>query len=168
MRRMLAMVLLFAALAAACEAPARAPAGATTTLPDPRHLPRRVLPPGWPADVLPVPDLPVQGTGVAAAERARGTKTWVVDHGTVQRLLRDDTKRPRHQRFVVRVDAGTTVLIAHNIDLAPRVPLKRGDRVAFRGEYVWNAQGGIVHWTHRDRRDPKAGGWIVWKGQNFR
>lgn len=158
-------MLLFAALAAACEAPART----TVARPDPGSLPRRALPPGWPADVLPVPsDFPVDGTGVSSAHRGRRLRDWVVDHGTVERLLRDDTKRPRHQRFVVRVPAGITVLVAHNIDLAPRVPLRKGDTVAFRGEYVWNAQGGGVHWTHRDRRDRKAGGWIVWKGQNFR
>ncbi|MEO6462600.1 MAG: DUF3465 domain-containing protein, partial [Candidatus Eisenbacteria bacterium] len=119
--------------------------------------------------VLPVPEgFPLAGTGVARAERERQSKAWGVDHGTVDRLLRDDTKRPRHQRFVVRVGAEHTVLVAHNIDLAPRVPLKRGDPIAFRGEYVWNDQGGVVHWTHRDRRDKTAGGWIVWKGQNFR
>jgi hypothetical protein len=46
------------------------------------------------------------------------------------------------------------------------VPFKRGDRVAFRGEYVWNAQGGVVHWTHRD---PKGGGgWIHWRDFVYR
>ena len=167
MRRSLPLVLLFAFLAGACEAPARTQG---QVIVDRRQLhSQRELPPGWPANVLPVPDsFPLEGTGVARAEGDRRSKAWVVDHGTVERLLRDDTKRPRHQRFVVRIDTRHTVMVAHNIDLAPRVPLRRGDPVAFRGEYVWNDQGGVVHWTHRDRRDRTGGGWIVWKGQNFR
>ena len=48
------------------------------------------------------------------------------------------------------------------------MPFKRGDTIAFRGKYVWNEQGGVVHWTHRDKRDRNAGGWIIWNGQNFR
>ncbi|MEP7028622.1 MAG: DUF3465 domain-containing protein [Candidatus Eisenbacteria bacterium] len=102
----------------------------------------------------------------ADAFRDHLSDVWVEGQGTVTRLLRDDTKRPRHQRFVVRVDGATgqTVMIAHNIDLAPRVPFKRGDRVSFRGQYVWNAQGGVVHWTHRDPHGGKdSGGWIRWR-----
>jgi len=95
---------------------------------------------------------------------------WIEGAGTVTRLLRDDTKRPRHQRFVVQIEnADFTVMIAHNIDLAPRVPFKKGDRVEFRGEYVWNAQGGVVHWTHRDPKGGKdSGGWIRWRDFVYR
>jgi uncharacterized protein DUF3465 len=93
------------------------------------------------------------------------SNVWVDGGGTVTRILRDDTKRPRHQRFVVRVGTGPgafTVMIAHNIDRAPRVPFKKGDDVTFRGEYVWNDQGGVLHWTH----DPR--GWIRWKDFVYR
>lgn len=96
---------------------------------------------------------------------------WVDGGGTVTRLLRDDTKRPRHQRFVVKVGSGATaftVMIAHNIDLAPRVPFKKGDPITFRGEYVWNDQGGVVHETHKDPRGRREGGWIRWKDFVYR
>ena len=99
------------------------------------------------------------------AHKEHRANVWVDGGGTVTRILRDDTKRPRHQRFVVRIGSGPasfTVMIAHNIDRAPRVPFKKGDDVTFRGEYVWNAQGGVVHWTH----DPK--GWIRWKDFVYR
>ena len=116
----------------------------------------------------PPPGLPGEGTSPVLAFGLRADDVWVVGGGTIERLLRDDTKAPRHQRFVVRMSSDLTILFAHNIDLAPRVPLKRGDRIHFRGKYVWSKQGGTVHWTHRDKRDKKAGGWIIWKGQNFR
>jgi len=99
------------------------------------------------------------------AHREHRSNVWVDGGGTVTRLLRDDTKRPRHQRFIVKVGTGAgafTVMIAHNIDRAPRVPFKKGDDVTFRGEYVWNDQGGVVHWTH----DPK--GWIRWRDFVYR
>ena len=106
------------------------------------------------------------------AHRDRESNVWVEGGGVVTRILRDDTKRPRHQRFVVKVGDGPdafTVLVAHNIDLAPRVPFKKGDAIAFRGEYVWNEQGGVVHWTHRDPKGGKnSGGWIRWRDFVYR
>src|SRR4029453_1383495 len=71
--------------------------------------------------------------------------------GTVTRLLWDDNDGSRHQRFIVELKTGQTLLIAHNIDLAPRIiSLEVGDEVGFFGEYEWNEKGGTIHWTHHD------------------
>jgi len=95
---------------------------------------------------------------------------WVECRGTVERVLRDDTRPPRHERFIVRVDGaeGQTILVAHNIDLAPRVPLAPGDSVSLRGEYEWNAEGGVVHETHH-ATSPRAGssGWVRAHGVTY-
>ncbi|MFA6957776.1 MAG: DUF3465 domain-containing protein [Thermoanaerobaculia bacterium] len=93
------------------------------------------------------------------AWRSRRSNTWVEGSGNVEALLPDDREGSRHQKFIVRIDRELTVLVSHNIDLAPRVPLDKGDAVSFRGEYVWNAKGGLVHWTHHDPQG-KNGGWI--------
>jgi len=85
----------------------------------------------------------------------------------VDRLLADDDEGRRHQRFIIRVGEARTVLVAHNIDLAPRVPLSVGDDVTVRGEYEWNERGGVLHWTHHDpdgRHDP---GWIEHDGERY-
>ena len=83
---------------------------------------------------------------------ARGTSDVQVDgEGTVIRVLPDDVDGSRHQRFIVQLASGQTLLITHNIDLAPRIAgLKVGDSVGFNGEYVWNEKGGVIHWTHHD------------------
>ena len=71
--------------------------------------------------------------------------------GTVISILSDDVAGTRHQRFIVQRASGQTLLITHNIDVAPRIAgLKVGDSVGFNGEYVWNDKGGFIHWTHHD------------------
>jgi len=92
----------------------------------------------------------------------------VVGRGTVVRLLDDDISGDRHQRFIVELASGQTLLISHNIDVAPRVTsLELGDEVAFKGEYVWNEQGGVIHWTHHDPEGSHEGGWIDHEGCRY-
>ncbi len=87
--------------------------------------------------------------------------------GEVTRTLPDDNEGSRHQKFILEMATGRTVLVSHNIDLAPRVPLRRGDTVTLRGEYEWNERGGVVHWTHHDPKDWREGGWIDHKGTRY-
>jgi len=95
----------------------------------------------------------------------RTSNLFVESNGIVERLLSDDLKGSRHQRFIIRLSSGQTLLIAHNIDIAPRIDsIAQGDRVDFRGEYEWNEKGGVVHWTHHDPGGRKLGGWIVHNG----
>jgi hypothetical protein len=63
---------------------------------------------------------------------------------------------------------GQTLLIAHNTDLAKRVPLGVGDRVQFRGLYEWHDLGGLIHWTHRDPHGLQDGGHIKFARKEYR
>lgn len=88
--------------------------------------------------------------------------------GVVIRILPDDDEESRHQRFIIQLNSGQTLLIAHNIDLAPRIPgLSNGDRIAFNGEYEWNAKGGLIHWTHHDPNGRHPAGWIKHNGKTY-
>ncbi len=86
---------------------------------------------------------------------------------TVTKTLPDDNDGSRHQRFIVRLASGRTLLIAHNIDLAKRVPLDEGDEVQFRGQYETNERDGVIHWTHHDPAGRHPGGWIVHNGRKY-
>ena len=88
--------------------------------------------------------------------------------GTVVRILSDDNKGSRHQKFILKLSSGQTILIAHNIDLAPRInAISNGDQVQFYGEYEWNKKGGVVHWTHKDPNGYHVGGWLKHKGKTY-
>ncbi len=89
--------------------------------------------------------------------------------GQVKAVLRDDLQGSQHQKFILTLPSGITVLISHNIDLAPRIDnISKGDQVAFYGEYEWNEKGGVVHWTHHDPEKKHAGGWLKHNGRIYR
>lgn len=103
----------------------------------------------------------------AIGEQRRGYQ--VEGSGTVTRILSDDNDGSRHQRFILELESGQTLLVAHNIDLAPRVDgLKLGDTVSFFGEYEWNDRGGLIHWTHHDPAGQHVEGWVEHNGKRHK
>ncbi len=100
------------------------------------------------------------------AEKA--SHAQVEDIGQVVKVLSDDNEGSRHQRFLVKTASGQTLLFTHNIDLASRVEnIKAGDSIEFRGEYIYNEKGGIVHWTHHDPVHHHYDGWIKLNGNTY-
>lgn len=92
----------------------------------------------------------------------------VQGNGIVTQLLADDNDGSKHQRFILRLGSGQTLLVAHNIDIANRIAsLKEGDQVAFKGEYEWNPKGGLIHFTHHDPEGRHPSGWIKHNGQIY-
>jgi len=115
----------------------------------------------------------------------------IVVGGIVDRLLEDDAYGSRHQRFILRVTSGPwkehdrpgppdaktenhigpngrTILISHNIDVAPRLDgLSPGDAVRVRGKYKWNDLGGVMHWTHHAPEEGGEDGWIEYDGKRY-
>ncbi|HEY0891935.1 MAG TPA: DUF3465 domain-containing protein, partial [Cellvibrio sp.] len=100
-------------------------------------------------------------TALKQAFAQKQSHVWIEGSGTVKKLLADDTQGARHQRFLVSISPEQTLLFAHNIDLAPRVAeLQVGDQISFKGEYIYNPKGGIMHWTHHDPQG-RQHGWIT-------
>jgi hypothetical protein len=105
---------------------------------------------------------------LVTAYRDHQSRVEVCGSGIIAKVLRDDTQGSRHQRFIVRLSAGQTVLIAYNYDIAPRIEgLRAGAPIEFAGEYEWNPQGGVVHWTHHDPSGRHAAGWIQYDGREY-
>lgn len=107
-------------------------------------------------------------TIISDAFSSHQSNIQVSGQGAVIKLLPDDNSGSRHQKFIIRLSSDQTILIAHNIDLAPRIhSLQEGDSVYFNGEYEWNEKGGVIHWTHRDPNGSHMDGWLEHEGQRY-
>lgn len=106
--------------------------------------------------------------GIEKAFKNNQSDIQVGGSGKVIKILQDDTQGSQHQKFIVKLKSGQTLLIAHNIDIAPRInSLKVGDHINFYGEYEWNPKGGVVHWTHHDPSGRHEDGWLNHGGQLY-
>ncbi len=102
------------------------------------------------------------------AYKSQQSDIQVQGFGQVVKVLPDDNDGSKHQKFILKLNSGQTLLVAHNIDLAPRITnLKVGDIVEFYGEYEWNKKGGVLHWTHKDPQNRHAHGWLKHNGQVY-
>ena len=120
------------------------------------------------ADARVAAESAVRDDALAAAINAQQSGVQVTGAGTVSRILPDDDDGSRHQRFILQLASDRTLLISHNIDLAPRVEtLREGDSVSFNGVYEWNDRGGLVHWTHHDPQGQHEPGWLRHEGQTY-
>lgn len=106
------------------------------------------------------------GCGSAASMfRKHRSGAWLTISGNVIRLLGDSNGRFKHQRFILGCSDGLTLLIVNDVSIGQRVPLVRSHKLAVRGQYEWDRQGGLVHFTHH--ADNGAAGWILYGGQVY-
>ena len=112
-----------------------------------------------------------QNDTVVKAFRAKQSNRQVQGCGTIIKALADDNEGSRHQKILIELDGVSpkqTLLLVHNIDLAPRVAnVSPSTAVSFYGEYVYNDKGGLVHWTHHDPAARHQGGWIESNGVRY-
>ncbi len=107
-------------------------------------------------------------TTITKAFADKQSNVQVKHNGVITKILSDDTIGDRHQRMIVRLSNNQTLLITHNIDLAPRVPNPVvGKTLIFYGEYEWNNEGGVIHWTHKDPDGKHVAGWLEYEGKQY-
>lgn len=126
-------------------------------------------------------DLSSQPTDITIQDAQRDTDTLleqafkrqqsniqVQGSGKIIKLLKDDNQGSRHQKMLIQLQSGQKILIAHNIDLSPRIhDLQVGQVIDFKGEYEYNDKGGVIHWTHHDPQGQHEGGWLKYNGKTY-
>lgn len=111
------------------------------------------------------------GTDVLFAEAFRNHQSDIQLSGVgkIKAILPIDNNGIRHQKFLVELEIGQVILIAHNIDVSSRIEkLRQGEEIEFYGEYIWNEKGGVIHWTHHDPKGRHPDGWIKYQGRVYR
>jgi len=96
--------------------------------------------------------------------KSKTSGVFVVFDAEVINILSDDNDGSRHQRLILKSN-NMTVLLAHNIDEAPRVPVKMNDTIRVKGQYEWNDKGGVIHWTHKKDNNPY--GWVMFNNKKY-
>ncbi len=92
--------------------------------------------------------------------------------GVVARVLGTRVgRRGAHEGFLLHLSGadgrGLTVRVEDNVDLTGPIPLREGESVEVRGEYIFDARGGIVHYTHRDPRGHHLSGYVLADGKFY-
>jgi hypothetical protein len=92
----------------------------------------------------------------------------ITQKGIITSVLPIDNVGLRHQRFLIKLANGQTLMIVQNIDLAPLIPNPQvGEELIFHGEYEWNEHGGVIHWTHHDPDGEHVSGWLEYQGKRY-
>ncbi len=104
---------------------------------------------------------------ILQAQASQARKVEVLFSARVRKMLPDDTVGLPHELFLLDLNNGTTVKVAHDTKYAPRVPIQNGDTVTIKGEYIWNRKGGVVHWTHHSDTPRHEGGYIDFAGNRY-
>ncbi|MBP1478449.1 DUF3465 domain-containing protein [Acinetobacter nosocomialis] len=105
---------------------------------------------------------------IKAAYDRRQSNVQVQGSGRVKAILREDNDGTKHQKFILVLKNGLSILVAHNIDLAPKIEdLHKGDIVEFNGEYEYNEKGGVLHWTHHDPQNRHENGCLKHNGHIY-
>ena len=116
----------------------------------------------------PTPQTNTKNSDIEQLFKQQKSDVFVTGKGVVKKVLADDNEGSRHQRFILELPSGQTLLFAHNIDLAERLPnLQAGDEVSFAGDYVYNKKGGTIHWTHKDPRGQHKDGYLMYQGKIY-
>jgi len=106
---------------------------------------------------------------VAAAYRAH-FPAWVDFSATVcspPRFFFGSRSHAMHEAFDVQSSAGR-IEVVDNVSIAPRCPVRAGDRVEICGEMVHDrGRPPVVHWTHHDPRHHHSDGFIRLAGRIY-
>lgn len=85
----------------------------------------------------------------------------------VTKILPDDNRGLKHQKWLVRLSNGITMQAVYNSDMCPRVPVKAGDVIGMGGQFIWTKSGALLHWLHGDPKKRRPDGFVYVNGKYF-
>jgi hypothetical protein len=99
------------------------------------------------------------------AWRAQRSYVQVTADGSVARVLGvREGPSGLHEGFLLHLRGaagrGLTVRVEDNVDITGRIPLRPGDDVVVKGEYIYDPRGGLIHYTHHDPRGRHPSGYV--------
>ncbi len=109
---------------------------------------------------------------VYKAWATHASRIEVTATGSVARILgtRVGPSGP-HEGFLLHLRGsagrGLTVRVEDNVDLTGPIPLAEGQSVEVRGEYIYDARGGLIHYTHADPRGRHLPGYVRANGKFY-
>jgi hypothetical protein len=97
-----------------------------------------------------------------------------VFHGSVVKILPNDTSGLKHEKFMFQISDGLDgkyngkiVVVAHDISMAPFVPIQIGSKLEIKGDFISNANPMVLHWTHKDDKHVHPDGYIILDGKIY-
>ena len=104
---------------------------------------------------------------IEAQESGRGLSFVEVKNVQVVQVLPDEVSANQHQKWMVKLANGRTLLCVYNIDITQRVPIQVGDTVSMGGQYIFTHAGGLIHWLHADPRAERPNGYVDLNGTRY-
>ncbi len=107
---------------------------------------------------------------VCNAYARQHSRVEVIADGSVVRLLGTQLgPSGPHEGFLLRLRRGCalTVRVETSVDFTGPIPLRVGDIVVVKGEYEYDALGGVIHFTHRELYGRHAGGYVQLRGTYY-
>lgn len=102
-----------------------------------------------------------------AIAQQKGVRFIEADNIWIERLLDDDLKPPKHQRWIGRLSCGARILLVYNISLCERVPVQVGDRIQVGGELLFTRGLPLIHWLHEDPKNRRPHGYVILNGRKY-
>lgn len=87
----------------------------------------------------------------------------------VIKLMRNDNRGARHQRFIVQFNNGVSLRAIYNLDLSEKVPVSVGDLVSLGGELEYDdrTKEPLLHWLHSDPQKKRPDGYVLLNGKKY-
>ncbi len=102
-----------------------------------------------------------------ALDEGKGLDFVEIKGAEVVRLLPDDNEGRRHQKWIFEIAGGHRITAIYNTSFSEAVPLEIGDIVNVGGQYIFDKNGGVIHWLHVDPKKNRPDGYVELNGKRY-